>query len=274
MPLHTGFSNPWGATLQPYDFSTSSVTRAMVPDETYIASLYAASHANINMPPTVTSSSSIHHQNSQANMPSTIALSSNFPQQSSHAPRGDDHDDLMNQQTTPATSSFLSQERFNHSPSHPGIPTSERSRRWMLATPQSPPISVSSTQSPRHPHSLVSMSPAPTVSGAEGSSPRISIEDASDQEQNGEPPYSRLIWDALMSTEDKMLPLQGIYQWFEKNTTKAGNEESKGWQNSIRHNLSMNAVRVLPTFLRRFQFESSLHKCSYMEVTGQMENCV
>jgi hypothetical protein len=227
----------------------------MVPDETYIASLYAASHANINMP-------------------STIALSSNFPQQSSHAPRGDDHDDLMNQQTTPATSSFLSQERFNHSPSHPGIPTSERSRRWMHATPQSPPISVSSTQSPRHPHSLVSMSPAPTVSGGEGSSPRISIEDASDQEQNGEPPYSRLIWDALMSTEDKMLPLQGIYQWFEKNTTKAGNEESKGWQNSIRHNLSMNAVRVLPTFLRRFQFESSLHKCSYMEVTGQMENCV
>jgi hypothetical protein len=50
-----------------------------------------------------------------------------------------------------------------------------------------------------------------------------------------------------MSTEEKMLPLQGIYQWFEKNTTKGGNEEPKGWQNSIRHNLSMNAVCVLST---------------------------
>jgi hypothetical protein len=50
-----------------------------------------------------------------------------------------------------------------------------------------------------------------------------------------------------MSADDKMLPLQGIYQWFEKNTTKGVNDESKGWQNSIRHNLSMNAVRVLLT---------------------------
>ncbi|GLI73640.1 hypothetical protein PoHVEF18_001860 [Penicillium ochrochloron] len=85
------------------------------------------------------------------------------------------------------------------------------------------------------------MSPALTVPEVDSSSPRISLGDSSDQDQNGGPPYSRLIWEALMSTEEKMLPLQGIYQWFEKNTNKGGNEESKGWQNSIRHNLSMNA---------------------------------
>lgn len=53
-------------------------------------------------------------------------------------------------------------------------------------------------------------------------------------------PYSKLIYLALLSAKDRKLPLQGIYRWFELNTTK-GNEGSRGWQNSIRHNLSMNA---------------------------------
>ena len=61
------------------------------------------------------------------------------------------------------------------------------------------------------------------------------------EDQNAESPYSKLIEQALLSTPDKKLPLQGIYDWFEKNTAK-GREGSKGWQNSIRHNLSMNAV--------------------------------
>lgn len=54
-------------------------------------------------------------------------------------------------------------------------------------------------------------------------------------------PYSKLIYLALLSAIDRKLPLQGIYRWFEQNTNK-GKEGSKGWQNSIRHNLSMNAV--------------------------------
>ena len=66
-------------------------------------------------------------------------------------------------------------------------------------------------------------------------------------DQNAESPYSKLIEQALLSTPDKKLPLQGIYDWFEKNTAK-GREGSKGWQNSIRHNLSMNAVCFLFSF--------------------------
>lgn len=226
---HTGFSNPWGATLEPYDFGTSSLTRAQMPDDTYLASLYSTPHA--------------------ANVPSMFASSTtNMHQPNSHAPRRGDNNDLINRQTVPVTA-FLSQERLNHSPQHPNTP--QGSERVMHETPPSPPISISSDHSrpqssgPRHSHH--SMSPALTVTAVDSPSPRVSLADSSDQEQTGEPPYSRLIWEALISTDDKMLPLQGIYQWFERNTTKGKNEESKGWQNSIRHNLSMNAVRVLLT---------------------------
>lgn len=55
-------------------------------------------------------------------------------------------------------------------------------------------------------------------------------------------PYAQLIGRALKSAPGHRMVLKDIYRWFEKNTNKArGN--SKGWQNSIRHNLSMNGVR-------------------------------
>lgn len=54
-------------------------------------------------------------------------------------------------------------------------------------------------------------------------------------------PYAQLIYRALMSTPDKSMSLQEIYKWFRENTDKA-KSEGKGWQNSIRHNLSMNGV--------------------------------
>jgi hypothetical protein len=57
----------------------------------------------------------------------------------------------------------------------------------------------------------------------------------------GEEPYAQLIYRAFMSRPDYSMTLQEIYQWFRENTDKA-KSESKGWQNSIRHNLSMNAV--------------------------------
>ncbi|RYP53123.1 hypothetical protein DL769_010559 [Monosporascus sp. CRB-8-3] len=56
-------------------------------------------------------------------------------------------------------------------------------------------------------------------------------------------PYAQLIYRAFMSTERHAMTLQDIYQWFRDNTDKAKGE-NKGWQNSIRHNLSMNAAFV------------------------------
>ncbi|KAI0547101.1 hypothetical protein F4679DRAFT_586835 [Xylaria curta] len=56
-----------------------------------------------------------------------------------------------------------------------------------------------------------------------------------------EEPYAKLIQRALLSVDNHKMPLQEIYQWFRENTEK-GKNGSKGWQNSIRHNLSMNAA--------------------------------
>lgn len=60
-------------------------------------------------------------------------------------------------------------------------------------------------------------------------------------------PYAQLLRKAFISVPDKKMKLQQIYQWFRDNTDKANND-SKGWQNSIRHNLSMNAVSILKEF--------------------------
>jgi Forkhead domain len=58
-------------------------------------------------------------------------------------------------------------------------------------------------------------------------------------------PYAYLLYEALRSAKDHRLSLQEIYRWFEDNTNKASDPNSKGWQSSIRHNLSMNEVSSL-----------------------------
>ncbi|KAH8700345.1 hypothetical protein BGW36DRAFT_425175 [Talaromyces proteolyticus] len=65
------------------------------------------------------------------------------------------------------------------------------------------------------------------------------------QIDNHDKPYAYLIYEALRSAEGHRLTLQGIYRWFEENTNKGNDSNSKGWQNSVRHNLSMNAGFVM-----------------------------
>ena len=54
-------------------------------------------------------------------------------------------------------------------------------------------------------------------------------------------PYAQLIYKALAQAPDHSMSLQEIYQWFQENTEKC-KPGQRGWMNSIRHNLSMNAV--------------------------------
>jgi hypothetical protein len=58
-----------------------------------------------------------------------------------------------------------------------------------------------------------------------------------------EQPYAQLIYQALLQADGHTMILRDIYDWFLKYTDKAAASETKGWQNSIRHNLSMNGVR-------------------------------
>jgi Forkhead domain len=60
-------------------------------------------------------------------------------------------------------------------------------------------------------------------------------------------PYAQLLYQCLSEAEGHQMALRDIYDWFRRNTDKCANEELRGWQNSIRHNLSMNQVRSLPS---------------------------
>lgn len=141
--------------------------------------------------------------------------------------------------------STVPQGHFQSGPSPSVQHVSEQHQHLMrVASPTAhvTPFSMGSSQSPLP--SGDGMSPAVTASAADSGSPQMSPSGASDQGPSGDLPYSRLIWEALISAEDQMLPLQGIYEWFKLNTTKAQDGTSRGWKNSIRHNLSMNAVCI------------------------------
>ncbi len=67
--------------------------------------------------------------------------------------------------------------------------------------------------------------------------------DSQDEEEgSGDKPYARLIHEALMQAPGHRMMLREIYDWFVQNTTKPSESGTNGWQNSIRHNLSMNQV--------------------------------
>ncbi|KAI9041215.1 uncharacterized protein KD926_007327 [Aspergillus affinis] len=106
-------------------------------------------------------------------------------------------------------------------------------------SPTSPPLSISSYQAG---HDGSKPHPSGTKLGIDRDDLHAtSSEDSTEEDVNTDPPYSLLIYQALRNAPDMKLPLQGIYDWFVKNTAKGKDRNSKGWQNSIRHNLSMNA---------------------------------
>ncbi|KAI5467499.1 hypothetical protein BGZ63DRAFT_399069 [Mariannaea sp. PMI_226] len=90
--------------------------------------------------------------------------------------------------------------------------------------------------------SVSNKSDAPTTSGL-ASSADSGPKQLHDQGRTnkGEVPYAQLIYRAFMSRPGYSMTLQEIYQWFRENTDRA-KSVGKGWQNSIRHNLSMNAA--------------------------------
>jgi hypothetical protein len=58
--------------------------------------------------------------------------------------------------------------------------------------------------------------------------------------------YAKVLFECLLKAEDHTRSLKEIYDWVERKTSKAKDPTSKGWMNSVRHNLSMNAVSIFP----------------------------
>lgn len=63
-----------------------------------------------------------------------------------------------------------------------------------------------------------------------------------DENRNLKPQYSyaQMITQAIMQTPDEKLNLAGIYNYITQNYSYYRHQQASGWQNSIRHNLSLN----------------------------------
>jgi hypothetical protein len=75
------------------------------------------------------------------------------------------------------------------------------------------------------------------------------------EEGSRDKPYARLIHEALMQAPGHRLMLREIYDWFVQNTNKPTESGTNGWQNSIRHNLSMNLVSLVVWIEARRNFQ-------------------
>lgn len=61
-----------------------------------------------------------------------------------------------------------------------------------------------------------------------------------------DPCYAQLLWRCLKEAPEHTLSLRELYDWVREHSQKAKDPKNRGWQNSVRHNLSMNAV-CIPT---------------------------
>lgn len=57
-----------------------------------------------------------------------------------------------------------------------------------------------------------------------------------------DPCYAQLLYRCLKEAPDHTMALRDLYDWVKAHSQKAKDPKNRGWQNSVRHNLSMNAA--------------------------------
>lgn len=135
-------------------------------------------------------------------------------------------------------------------------------------------------------HEAVSQAPLKPAKKSSKKSKREEREHAFDLLSDEKPPYSyaTLIGISILSHPDKQLPLSQIYQWISE-TFRYYKREDVGWQNSIRHNLSLNKAFtkgekskdgkghfwcIEPGHEEQFRKSRSIRESSYNEVMRQI----
>ena len=130
---------------------------------------------------------------------------------------------------------------FNH---NFAMSTSACSPDMMSATTASPSLSFSYGNEQFYPDSI--WQPNLQAFQLPDGCSTASASDGLEDEDGGvyDKPYAQLIYDALKEAPGHRMLLRDIYDWFLQNTRKPQESGTNGWQNSIRHNLSMNQVRT------------------------------
>lgn len=70
----------------------------------------------------------------------------------------------------------------------------------------------------------------------------IGNDNLQDELENSDPCYAQLLYRCLREAPEHTMALKDLYEWVREHSQKAKDSKNKGWQNSVRHNLSMNAV--------------------------------
>ncbi|RHZ86948.1 hypothetical protein Glove_42g31 [Diversispora epigaea] len=111
------------------------------------------------------------------------------------------------------------------------------------------------------------LEPPEEEGGNEDSSSEVN--DINDEGAEAKPPYTytSLIGQAVLAAPNKKRPLNEIYKWI-SDTYPFYKMENKGWQNSIRHNLTL-----CPAFRRRDRDDGVKGKGAFWTIPDEYEMC-